>query len=938
MARWYDLTPDEAAGMLDSDLNAGLSQAEAKKRLKDSGRNIIFPIPQGDFAGYIKKITFNPLSLLLLLTLVLSAFFDSPLTALIAILMLGAGYVTATFVYVKAQNVLAGMSRFSLPYARVLRGGRMYIVRQEQLVPGDVIFLSAGDMVPADARLIDDNALYLLESGITDAKGSVKKNSYFYDYRNLEPHEQINMVFASTIVANGRGKALVCRCGQETLVCQSGKSRPAARYDKLELFDQLKKISYTLSLISIIALFLLSFFDLITRRLEILTCFVLLLSLFVSALSEFYTAFARILVAGGIFGAVEQKNGVAVGALIKNADKLVLMESASAIVIPPEALISERDMTLDKFYIGGETFDAAQSRENPLCKALMRYALLSTGIYGAGHLLSLNLAGENVFSFEEDAILRAGHEAGVWNAELDRDWELIDHQKKDELPYDITITRHSGQYILVVRGEVKQILGLCSHCIDALGQPKPLSVVREREIMTAAGQIMRSSHHVSAIATTLTAERHILSLGDLTGQLTFEGLIAFDQPMLPGCAMTVNRLKEAGIKLIVFAPEESEKNFYLAQALGILDDRRQAVTSSEIDELDEALFLTNFPDYRLYEGLSPGRRRKILKMLKDKGETVLYMGRDLPDLSMIRDADVGLTQALTLSGKVRNRGMDPSGAKLPISISKSSDGAPNGCDALRFISDVVVSMVSMDGSGGLNAVVSAICRAKSIFRNLRRMFAYLTATFTVRLLAVLASFIVGFPLLTPVQVLFLGFAVDLFSVLILAFEKPPRQILQMPPTAPLPFAPRSEGTASANTNRGLLSRNLRGLLLPTLIGGALFLAEGIALLMMRLAGLSQEQYSTILFVSIIPASLLLLWESGRSSSLGKHNEWTMGNMPLTVLLLFAAFLLLAFTLPLFGALFGIYALPGVALLAIALPSILTVVLCEFLRKLFGQIF
>lgn len=941
MARWYDLTPEEAAELLESDLDAGLTPAEAKKRLKSGGRNTIFPIPQGDFAGYIKKITFNPLSLLLLLTSVLTAFFDNPLTSLIAILLLGASYVTATFVYVKAQNVLAGMSRFSLPYARVLRGGQLYIVRQEQLVPGDIIFLSAGDIVPADARLIDDSALYLIESGITDAKGSIKKNAYFYDYRNLPGHEQINMVFASTIVASGRGKAIVCRCGADTLVVGSGKSRPAARYDKLALFDQLRKLSNALSLTSIASLFLLTFFDLLTRRLEILTCFVLLLSLFVSALSEFYTAFARILVAGGIFGAVDQKNGIAAGALIKNADKLAALDSASVLIIPPEALISEQDMKLDEFYVGGQIMKLNEEGRNPLCTTLMRYALLSTGIYGAGHLLSLNLAGENIFTFEEDAILKAGREMGVWNAQLDRDWELIDHEKKGELPYDITIARHSGQYILIVRGDVKQVLDLCSHTIDSYGQPKPLSVVRHREIMTAAGQIMRSSHHVVALASTLTAERHISALGDLSGQLTFEGLLAFDQPMLPGCAMTVNRLKEAGKKIILFAPEENEKNYYLAQTLGILEDRRQAVTSAEIDEMDEALFLTDFPDYRLYEGLSLSRRRKILKMLKENGETVLYMGRELPDISMLREADVGLTQALTLSGKVKRRGIHPSGAKLPISISKSSDGAPNGCDALRFLSDVVVSMVSMDGSGGLNAVVSAICRAKTIFRNLRRMFAYLTTTFTLRLLAVLASFVAGFPLLTPVQVLFLGFGVDLLSVLILAFEKPPRQILQMTnasgrATSSADASASGKSSAASSPDRRPFIEP-RSLLFSALVGAFFFVVEAVSLLILSAFGLSAGQLATVFFVSALPASLLLLWESGRSARSTGRQEWTMGNMPLTVLLFLTAFLLLAFLVPAFGAPFGILPLPAASIAAILAPSLLLVLFCELLRKLLGDL-
>lgn len=927
MARWYDFTPEEAAAALDSDLTSGLSGAEAKRRLQKQGVNRIFPIPEGDIFTYLKQISLNPLSILLLLTAVLSAFFDSPATSLVMILLLGIGYVSAIFVYNKAQEIFTGMSKFSLPYAKVLRDGQLYIVRQEQLCTGDIIFLSAGDIVPADARLIESQDLYLLESGITEAVGAVRKNAAYYDYRNLAPHQQVNMVFASTIVARGRGKAIVCRTGNDTLVCIAHNNRPAIRYDKLTLFDRLQKISYIASITSILLVFILTLLNLLTHRWEVLTGFSTLLALSVAALSEFYTAFARMLVASGIFSAMSRKNKITRGALIKNADKLSALANVTTLLIPTECLVSEREMKLSAMMAGGTFYDFEPNPRDPLCTELLRYGVLSTGIYGTERLLSLHQIGETTFTFEEDAILRAGRESGVWSKELDEAYTLLEHRCREDAPEgtptcDFTLTRHSGQYVLIVRGDVRQILSLCSHYTDASGQPRPISVVRKQQILTDAGQLMRGSRQVTAIATTLTAARHLSSLGDLTNQLTFEGLLAFDQPLLPGCARTVQKLKDAGMRIILLCPEESERGYYLAESLGILDDRTRAVTATEITAMGEDAFLTAFPEYSLYQGLSLSMRRTVLRLWKEKGETVLYMGRELSEITMIRDADVGATQALTLSGRGYRSLTSPDGEKIPVSFSRSSDGSLNGCDALRFVSDVVVSMVDREGLGGLNALTTAICTARSIFRKLRRIFAYLTVSLTARLLITLVGFLFGQIWLSPIQLLFWGMVLDLAAILTLALA---------PPTEDLPkkTAPRPVSIHSEHYYKRLF-------LLSVGVGATLAVSQLLTLLLSLIWKAGAPEQSTITFLSAFPAMCVLLWETGRRTGL-RRQGLTLSRMFLLVLVLITVFFLFCFGFPTLGAIFGITALSGGLIALLFLPAVLLLILCELLHRLLGDL-
>lgn len=931
MARWFDLSPQDAADALGSDLYAGLTASEAKRRTRQWGLNRIFPIPEGSFGTYLRQITLNPLSVLLLLTAVIAAFFGSLAVSLTLVLLITLGYASVIFVYVKAQRIFSEMSKFSLPYAKVIRDGRLFILRQEQLVPGDVILLSSGDIVPADARLIEDQDLYLLESGITNAKGAVRKNADFLDYRNLEPHQQINMVFASTIVARGRGRAIVCLTGDATLVCREHKNRPAVRYDKLSLFDQLKKVSHWAGLLSILLVFALTILNLTTHRWEVLSGFLTVLALTVSALSEFYTALVRILIASGIFGAMQQQKKVTKGALIKNADKLSQLAGVTTLLIPPECLVSEQSMRLCAWMTGDTYCDFDPKTEDPLYRSLLRYGVLSTGIYGNDQLIPLSESGANIISFEEEAILKAGNQSGIWSPQLDEAYRLIEHRRRadtpDGLPFcDLTLTKHSGQYILIARGDIRQILSLCSHYTDGAGLPRSLSTVRRQQILTDAGQLMRGGHQVTAIATTLTAAPNLNSLGNLTGQLTFEGLLSFEQPLLPECAKTIRKLKEAGLRVILLCPEESERYYHLAEALGILEDREQAISATDIREMGEDAFVEKFTGYTFYQGLSVSMRRAVMKLWQDKGERVLYMGRELAEINLIREADVGATQTLTLSGKGLRRLSSPKGAKIPVHFSQSSDGVLNGCDALRFVSDVVLSMVDQDGSGGLNALTSSIISARHIFRGLKRMFVYLTASLTARLLVTLTGFALGTSWLSAVQLLFLGMILDLAAVLTLALDRPSEQL---PRKTKLQSAMHSPKASQKKRNRQLflLALSVGATLAICLLGlGALSLLWPIG----------DATRSSLLFLSLLPAMIVLLLETGRRTGQPSAGV-SVSKMLVAAVLLLCAFVALCFVFPVLGASFGILPLPLTLLPLLLLPGAIVLVLCEILHHFLGDL-
>ena len=433
---------------------------------------------------------------------------------------------------------------------------------------------------------------------------------------------------------------------------------------------------------------------------------------------------------------------------------------------------------------------------------------------------------------------------------------------------------------------------------------------------------MRGSRHIAAIATTLTSAQTIDSIGDLTGQLTFEGLLAFDQPLLPGCAKTVQKLKDAGMRLILVCPEVSQRYYHLAESLGLVTDSSNAITADEIAAMGEEAFMENFSNYTLYQGLSLSKRRAILKLWRDKGEKVLYMGRELSETTMIREADIGATQALTLSGRGYQRFSSPDGNKLSVSFSQSSDGTINGCDALRFVADLVVSMVDSEGAGGLNALTSAICSAQSVFRNLRRMFVYFTASLTARVLVTLIGFPFGTIWLTPAQLLFWGMLLDLSALLILALTPADNEL------------PKKSAVRTVSVNSPGYFKQL--FLLSAGVGTVFSIGQLLTVLLSLIWAPTAAQQSTILFLSAIPSMAVLLWETGRRSH-QKHRSVGLARIALLLALLIATIITLAFLLPPVGVALGITATKPYLLPLALIPPILLFALCEGLHKLFGDL-
>lgn len=324
---WYRLTLDETEARLQSNFYTGVGRKTVKKRRQRDGENQIYPVPKFSFYQCLKSVLMDFTSILLIITAVIAAVFEQSTGAAIMISLVVLNCLVSLFIYVKSQGILESMEKYTLPVTRVIRGGQLFMVEQKDLVRGDLILLNAGDIVPADARLISESGLYVQEMNLFGKKEPRKKNADAVFESETPYARQDNMLFASTLVVAGEARAFIVEIGQNTAVCRLQKNAPVISHEKLDILPALKRFSNIWSLVMIGVVFVLTVLELVFAAdgNHLYHIFTTGLSFAVSSMSEMLVPFAYIIIACGIFGAVRRYRDINAGAIIKrtkSVDKL----------------------------------------------------------------------------------------------------------------------------------------------------------------------------------------------------------------------------------------------------------------------------------------------------------------------------------------------------------------------------------------------------------------------------------------------------------------------------------------------------------------------------------------------------------------------------------------------------------------------------------------
>lgn len=771
---WYNQTIEQAEKKFDTDRGRGLTRAAYVKSRREHGSNNVYTKKSSELK---KLIPTDYAALLLIIALIAAYVFEVPLASGVILFMLIINYAAALFTYYKAQKVLNGMVEYSLPTAKVIRDGKLMLVDMRALVPGDVVCLSAGDVVPADCRLTSTDGLYINESPLTGAKSSVFKDADFTHFtETLSIESQKNMAFATTIVTAGTARGIVVATGDNTAARMLGTAKSLATHENLNILHTLKKYCSVWSLAMLALVFVITVLNLFIPNAEgIFGAFLTGISLAVAAMSELYVAFGYIIVGCGVFGAMKRRRDVNVGALVKNAEKLEDIKRITTLIVPKDGVITSSHSVVDKIYVSRKLYSANDVDRVERIRSAVLAGVISTGIYGAG-LASLSEASRKVTP-EEEAIIDLAQSLNLYNSDIDRANPIIEHVSAGGASkFETTLTSDTDtRYMAVCRGDAEAILNACEYYVEN-GRIFKMTTDDRLEFLSVASSLTKSSYRVVAMATGVTGYNNLQRIGSIQSDLTFEGFLAIREPLCMGIAQTISRLKSAGIRVIMATDNFAENDKYIAMSVGIIENESGILSSAKADTMNEDILRTNLPLYNMYVGVSKPQLAKIVKMMQDDGECVGLLGGGIDGALLLKSVDVGFTQSVTISPKAKRSGIDIRSRQTPA-YSRIIGRGVFESEALKLISDVVISDADDEGKGGFSAVVSALEYSRTIYQNLLRMVRYLTTSQLTRVFITLGALIIGVNVLTPIQLIFGGLIVDFAAILASAFAKPPHNAL-----------------------------------------------------------------------------------------------------------------------------------------------------------------
>ncbi len=725
----YSMSAAEAVEKLGSETGRGLSSREAEKRLDRDGENLLRGKKKKSLAAeFFEQFKDFTVIVLLIASGVSFAtsfleergdFADPIMILIIVILNAAVGVIQQR----RAEHSLEALKNMSAPTAAVIRDGKEAIIPASKLVRGDIIEVRAGDLVPADARLITSHSLFAQESALTgesvpcekDARAAVKKGS--------EQAEIKNMIFSSTVITAGHARAVVTETGMDTAVGKIAHLLNTEDEPTTPLQIKLAKIGKALGIgaLSVCALiFMLS----ILRGMGVLSAFMLSVSLAVAAIPEGLPAVVTVVLSLGVQRMAKSN------AVIRRLPAVETLGAATYICSDKTGTLTQNKMTV--------TAACSASDEIPLTgDAAKKLFALAALCCDAKHTGKGEVSGEPT----EAAIVAAAERSGTDTEKLRRKMP-----RTDEVPFSserkmMSVAIKDGDKAITVAKGAPDVL--IKHCTDIIlnGRKIPMTSALREKILRLNSSLADRALRVIAVAAGDTKN----GKPDETG-LAFCGLIGMEDPPRKEAYEAVKTCRRAGITPVMITGDHAGTACATAKKLGILSRSGECLTGAQIDKMGENEFAQAVRTCRVYARVTPEHKVRIVKALRAHGEVVAMTGDGVNDAPALKAADIGCA-------------MGKGGTQV----------AQNAAD-----------MILTDDN--FATIVKAVAGGRGIYDNIRRAIHYLLGCNIGEILCVFAATLFGMPApLLPIQLLFINLVTDSLPALALGAEMPDSRVMQRPP-------------------------------------------------------------------------------------------------------------------------------------------------------------
>jgi len=726
---WHSRTVNETLNMLQTDLSIGLDSNEADKRLEEYGENSI--------DGNVKKRGiifrfFQQLNDIMVIILISSAvasfivswlkgedgFTDSLIIIMIVILNAALGVVQES----KAEKAIEELKKMTVPHARVLRDGKVIEIESSKVVPGDILVLEAGDKIAADARLISSGSLKTDESALTGESLPVSKDAGLKFNIKTQLADRKNMIFSSTYVTYGKGRAIVTATGMKTEVGKIAAMIADDGNTETPLQKRLDSTGRILG-VSAIAICILIFIIGLFRRYSPFDMFMTSVSLAVAAIPEGLPAIVTIVLAIGM-QSMSKKNTI-----IRTLPAVETLGSAQVICTDKTGTLTKNRMSVVKITDGTESTSMNSKR------FILRMAVLCTDCFYEDR----HFSGEPT----EVAIAEAAENMGEDKLKLESIMPRV-----SDIPFSserkMMTTVHTFEdtaNLCITKGAPERVLKLCTTFSD--GKKISSSDIKR---LNAINESMTSS----ALRVLAVAYKEInKNKKNYEEDLNFAGFIGMLDPPRDEAEQAVKECKKAGIKVVMITGDHALTAKAIAEKTGIYSDGDLVIDGDKLEEFTDIELNERLENISVFARVSPEHKLKIVDAYKRKGKIVAMTGDGVNDAPALKAADIGCAM-----GK-------------------------SGTDVAKGASDMIIT------DDNFSTIVSAVKEGRIIYNNIRKSVHFLLSSNIGEILTIFTAMLFGWstPLL-PIHLLWVNLITDSLPAIALGLDRPEEDVMETQPVAP----------------------------------------------------------------------------------------------------------------------------------------------------------
>lgn len=751
----YQQAPTEVAEQLATDLENGLQPAEVKQRQSQYGENSLSEQKNTSllqkFIGQFKDL----MIMVLLVAAIVAAFAGEGVDTIIILLVVVLNAIFGVFQEAKAEQAITALKTMAAPQAHVIRAGTTHAVPARELVPGDVVLLEAGDIVPADLRLTHSASLRIDEAMLTGESIPVEKNTRALTTVDLPLGDRTNLAFMNSNVTYGRGQGIVTGIGMDTEVGQIATMLTQAKVNETPLQANLRHLGKTLTWLILFIAVVVFIVGMLNHQHTWIDMLLVAIALAVAAIPEGLPAIVTITLALGTTRMAKQH------ALIRKLPAVETLGATEIIGSDKTGTLTQNKMTVEKYFVTNELFDS----QNPLnadAKILMDVMALNNDT----KIIDGQLVGDPT----ETALIS-------FNQQHQRPLkELFEKQKRvAEIPFDserklmTTVNNDGSDYLITVKGAPDQLLERVNYQLIN-GVEVPLTPANKADILaqnhlmaTQALRVLGFAYRKSAvIPTELTSQA-------VENYLVLVGLVGMIDPERPEVKAAVAAAKAAGIKPLMITGDHRDTAAAIAKRLGMLtEDQSDAViTGAELDQLDEATFMQKVEQYVVYARVAPEHKVRIVKAWQAKGKVVAMTGDGVNDAPALKNADIGIAMGIT------------------------------GTEVSKGAADMVLA------DDNFATIISAVKEGRKVFANIQKAIQYLLSANLGEVLTLFIMTLMGWSILAPVHILWINLVTDTLPAIALGVEPAEKQVMQRQPRGRLANF-LSNGVQGAILYQGLL--------------------------------------------------------------------------------------------------------------------------------------